>query len=337
MSRPYRRRRRRYYVSPMMIVAAIALVAAVILFFALRKPKKDPEPNQPDNTQQQQIGSQTGNEPQDTEPKKPLTVKTSDGVLCTLTDMGEAAIHTGELILVNNWTEYHFPEEQDLVCILEESNGAYIVRDYSVYLSPVAMDALNDMMDDFREQGGSKTVNVVAGYRTAEDQQGLYDRSAEKNGKDHADKYVAKPGGSEHHTGYVVDFSIRNADGTSSDYDGTGEYAWINENCHNYGWVVRYDQAKAELTGIYDEPWHFRYVGIPHATKMAELGLCLEEYIDYLKDYTFEGEHLMIECEDGTYEAWYAQGSKIYLPVGGSYQVSGNNVDGLIVTYKVKK
>src|SRR5699024_4721472 len=68
-----------------------------------------------------------------------------------------------------------------------------------------------------------------------------------------------------------------------------GEYAWINENCQDYGWVVRYDQAKAELTGIYDEPWHFRYVGVPHATKMAGLDLCLEENIDYLKDFTFEG------------------------------------------------
>lgn len=335
MSKRYRRRRR-YYVSPMMILAAVLLAAAVIAILVLRRPGKEPEPQEPKDTQQQQ--QQTGDgQQQEDEPKKPLTAETSDGVLCTLTDMGQDALYTGQLILVNNWTEYHFPEEQDLVCILEQSNGAYIVRDYSVYLSPVAMDALNDMMADFREQGGSKTVNVVAGYRTAEDQQGLYDRSAERNGKDHADKYVAKPGGSEHHTGFVVDFSIRNADGTSSDYDGSGEYAWINENCHNYGWVVRYDQDKAELTGIYDEPWHFRYVGIPHATKMAELDLCLEEYIDYLKDYTFEGEHLMIECVDGTYEVWYAQGTKTYLPVSGSYQVSGNNVDGVIVTYKVKQ
>lgn len=334
MSKRYRRRRRRYYVSPLMIAGAVVL-AAVILFFVFRKPAKDPADKTADDPQPPQ--QQTDGQPQTPETKKPLTAKTSDGMTCTLTDMGEDAIHTGELILVNNWTEYRFPEEQELVCILENSNGNYIVRDYSVYLSPVAMDALNDMMADFREQGGSKTVNVVAGYRTAEDQQGLYDRSAERNGKDHADKYVAKPGGSEHHTGYVVDFSIRNPDGTSADYDGTGEYAWINENCHNYGWVVRYDQAKAELTGIYDEPWHFRYVGIPHATKMAELGLCLEEYIDYLKDYTFEGEHLMIECVDGTYEAWYAEGSKTYLPISGSYQVSGNNVDGVIVTYQVKK
>lgn len=335
MSKRYRRRRRRYYVSPMMILGAVLLAAAVILLLVFRKPAKDPADKTADDPQPPQ--QQTDGQPQTPETKKPLTAKTADGMTCTLTDLGEDAVHTGELILVNNWTAYQFPEEQDLVCILENSNGNYIVRDYSVYLSPVAMDALNDMMADFRAQGGSKTVNVVAGYRTAEDQQGLYDRSAERNGKEHADKYVAKPGGSEHHTGYVVDFSIRNADGTSADYDGTGEYAWINENCYNYGWVVRYDQAKAELTGIYDEPWHFRYVGIPHATKMAELGLCLEEYIDYLKDYTFEGEHLVIECAEGTYEAWYAEGSKTYLPISGSYQVSGNNVDGVIVTYQVKK
>ena len=180
---------------------------------------------------------------------------------------------------------------------------------------------------------GARTAELS--YRTAEEQQHLFDQSAERSGLDHAEKYVAQPGGSEHHTALVVDLSVLNSDGTSSEYDGTGEYAWINENCQDYGWVVRYDQAKAELTGIYDEPWHFRYVGVPHAPKMAELDLCLEEYIDYLKDFTFEGDHLTIDCASGRYEAWYAQGTEIYLPDDGEYTVSGNNVDGLIVTCRV--
>ena len=260
---------------------------------------------------------------------------TDSGIACTLTDLGEEAIYTGELILVNNWTDYHFPEDQELVSLYEEKSDSYYIRSTELYLAPAAMEALNALLDDFAAQGGSKTINVVACYRTAEEQQHLFDQSAERSGLDHAEKYVAQPGGSEHHTALVVDLSVLNSDGTSSEYDGTGEYAWINENCQNYGWVVRYDQAKAELTGIYDEPWHFRYVGVPHATKMAELDLCLEEYIDYLKDFTFEGDHLTIDCASGRYEAWYAQGTEIYLPDDGEYTVSGNNVDGLIVTCRV--
>jgi len=98
---------------------------------------------------------------------------------------------------------------------------------------------------------------------------------------------------------------------------------------------VRYDSAKEALTGIANEPWHFRYVGVPHATQMAKLDLCMEEYVDYLKDFTFEGERLTISCDDGTYEVWYAEGTEVYLPESGEYQVSGNNVDGVIVTCKV--
>ena len=327
------RRRRGVYISPLLIAAG-ALVVALGIFLLSRAFRggetepKGPETNQ--DAREPDDGVQSQGE------KKPAHAATDSGIACTLTDLGEDALHTGELILVNNWTLYHFPEEQELVCMLEKTSGDYYVRDYSVYLSPVAMDAFNRLMADFRAQGGSKTVNVVAGYRTEADQQHLFDQSVERNGREHAEKYVAQPGGSEHHTGLVVDLSILRGDGTSEDYDGSGEYAWINKNCKDYGWVVRYDQAKAELTGIYDEPWHFRYVGVPHAAKMVELGLCLEEYIDYLKQFTFEGEHLTIDCGQGKYEVWYAQGSEVYLPDSGDYQVSGNNVDGLIVTCRVE-
>ena len=258
----------------------------------------------------------------------------NSSVACTQTELGENAIYTGDLILVNNWTLYHFPEEQPLVCIFDGKTGSYYVRDREVYLAPVALEALNAMMDAFRAQGGSKTVNVVAGYRTEAFQQHLFDQSAQQNGQAHAEKFVAQPGGSEHHTGLVVDFSLFFEDGSSAEYRGEGEYAWINQNCRNYGWVVRYDEDKEALTGIGDEPWHFRYVGIPHAAVMAEEDLCLEEYIDYLKKFPYDGQHLTVDCGGETYEIWYCAGSQAWLPDEGEYAVSGNNVDGVIVTYK---
>lgn len=267
----------------------------------------------------------------------PLSVRESTvfGIPCTLTRLDEDAVYTGDLILVNNWTLYHFPEEQPLVSIYEEKTGSYYVRDKDVELSPVALQALNRMLDAFREQGGSKTVNVVAGYRTKAFQQHLFDQSAERSGQAHAEKYVARPGGSEHHTGLVVDFSLFFEDGSSQEYDGAGEYAWINANCHNFGWVVRYDRDKENLTGIGDEPWHFRYVGVPHATAMAAQGLCLEEYTDYLKNFPFDGQHLVVNCAEGKYEIWYCAGTEVYLPDEGEFTVSGNNVDGVVVTCKI--
>lgn len=262
---------------------------------------------------------------------------TATGIPCTRTELGDAAIHTGDLVLVNNWTLYRFPEEQPLQCIYEGKTSSYYVRDKEVYLAPHALEALNDLMDAFQAQGGSKTVNVVAGYRTKDFQQHLFDQSAERNGQAHAEKFVAQPGGSEHHTGLVVDFSILHGDGTSEEYRGQGEYAWINQNCHRYGWIVRYAAEKEPLTGIADEPWHFRYAGVPHAIAMAAEGLCLEEYTDYLKNFPFDGPHLLVECAGGRYEIWYCAGTEAYLPDEGEYTVSGNNVDGLIVTCRTEQ
>ena len=260
---------------------------------------------------------------------------TASGIPCTLTQLEEGAVYTGDLLLVNNQVLYRFPEEQPLTSIYEGKTGSYYVRDKEVYLAPTALEALNRMLDDFRAQGGSKTVNVVAGYRTEAFQQHLFDQSVERNGREHAEEFVAQPGGSEHHTGLVVDFSIFYEDGTSAEYRGTGEYAWINGNCQDYGWVVRYAKEKEPLTGIGDEPWHFRYVGVPHATVMAEEGLCLEEYTDYLKGFPFDGRHLAVDCGGERYEIWYCAGTAAYLPDSGEYTVSGNNVDGVVVTCKV--
>lgn len=325
--RRYSGRRRGVYISPLYVVLALVLAAAAIFLFFRQPEEEEDAPREPQ-------GTQTG-QPVRSEEPRPAKAATASGIACTLTELGEEAVHTGELILVNNQILFRFPREQDLVSIYQEKSGSYYVRDMEVLLSPVAMGPLNALLDDFLEQGGSKSVNVVAGHRTEEFQQHLFDQSAERSGLDHAKKYVAQPGGSEHHTGLVVDLSILHSDGTSGDYDGTGEYAWINENCHRYGWVVRYETGKEELTGIWDEPWHFRYVGVPHATAMAEGDLCLEEYIDELRRYPFEGEHLTVDCADGRYEIWYCQGTEAYLPDSGDYQVSGNNVDGFVVTYKV--
>jgi D-alanyl-D-alanine carboxypeptidase len=55
------------------------------------------------------------------------------------------------------------------------------------------------------------------------------------------------------------------------------------ENAEDYGFVLRYPKDKIGKTGIMYEPWHFRYVGVKAAKEMNQLGLCLEEYIEYLE------------------------------------------------------
>lgn len=315
------RRRRGVFVPPILLLALAAAVLAAG-YFMLR------DSGDGRSGRLSSIPAQGGERPG-------AHAVTASGIPCTLTQLEEGAVYTGDLLLVNNQVLYRFPEEQPLTSIYEGKTGSYYVRDKEVYLAPTALEALNRMLDAFRDQGGSKTVNVVAGYRTEAFQQHLFDQSVERNGREHAEEFVAQPGGSEHHTGLVVDFSIFHEDGTSEEYRGTGEYAWINGNCQDYGWVVRYAKEKEPLTGIGDEPWHFRYVGVPHAAVMAEEGLCLEEYTDYLKEFPFDGRHLAVDCGGERYEIWYCEGTSAYLPDSGEYAVSGNNVDGVVVTCKV--
>lgn len=324
-----RRRRRGVYISPFLLLAAgliLAALAGYLIWNGL---------NPGGGSGSDSAGTGQPVNPSGSTQRREEHAVTASGVACTLTDLGEDAVYTGDLVLVSNAVPFHFPAQQDLVSIYENKTSSYYVRDMEVLLCPVALNALNDMLDDFIAQGGSKTVNVVAGHRTKEFQEHLFEQSAGQNGLDHAKEFVAQPGGSEHHTGLVVDLHLYFSNGTSDDYTGTGEYAWINSHCQEYGYVVRYAGDKQSITGIADEPWHFRYVGVPHATEMVERKMCLEEYIDYLRQFPFDGEHLTIEAGGKQYEVWYDAGSEAYLPDSGHYTVSGNNVDGVIVTCEV--
>lgn len=85
---------------------------------------------------------------------------------------------------------------------------------------------------------------------------------------------VAAPGTSEHQTGLAVDI---NGDGTRSTSDEV--YGWLLEHAHEYGFIQRYPAGKSEITGILNEPWHYRYVGLSDAAQIKQSGLCLEEYL----------------------------------------------------------
>lgn len=92
-----------------------------------------------------------------------------------------------------------------------------------------------------------------------------------------AAKSIARPGRSEHNTGLAVDLN-----GVAEDFDTTAEYRWLQENAEDFGFILRFPADKESVTGIRFEPWHYRYVGVEHAKEMNRLGMCLEEYIDYL-------------------------------------------------------
>lgn len=60
-------------------------------------------------------------------------------------------------------------------------------------------------------------------------------------------------------------------------------YQWLDENAYKYGFVKRYPEDKTDITGISNEPWHYRYVGTTVAKIMKEENICLEEYLEKYK------------------------------------------------------
>lgn len=244
----------------------------------------------------------------------------------------------GDLILVNEDHQY-FNGDENLVVINErldaEGRTSYRGNDNNVQTRENVYTALSRMIDDFSSSTGITDILIESAFRTNEQQQQLYDDDLAATGNDVSDR-VALPGHSEHECGYALDFGINDAE---RDYDGSGEYDWINQNCWKYGFILRYAENKTDITKIKYESWHYRYVGTAHAYYMYKNGLCLEEYIDLLKNYPYEGEHLKFSDDNGTeYEIYYSpsddssENTIVPVPSGYKYDITGNNVDGFIVT-----
>lgn len=246
----------------------------------------------------------------------------------------------GNLVVVNEKYPLREYGENNLSVIAKNNEGHYQVKSESMQLNQEALTALNEMIGDFNQIQKTSDLIIISGYRNFNEQEKIHYDTLVSQGQTHTDAYVAKPDRSEHHTGLAVDFGLYDANGTSSEYDGTGIYSWINENCYKYGFVLRYDEAKKDKTGISYEPWHFRYVGRVHAQLMYELNLCLEEYITYLKSYSYytnPGQGITDTAKN--YSIYYVSAENdttvIPVPTQKSYSISGNNIDGFIVTVQL--
>lgn len=182
--------------------------------------------------------------------------------------------HGWNLILVNR--ENYIPADYE-VQLTELSNGKKV--DSRIY------PELQEMFNAARTQGYG--LFVREGYRTQEEQQQLMNEKIEayenegkskSEAKKLAEQWVAIPGTSEHQLGIAVDI---NADTTKSSRDDV--YNWIEENAHTYGFIKRYPSNKTDITGVINEPWHYRYVGKEAASAIYSQGICLEEYIETLE------------------------------------------------------
>lgn len=154
-----------------------------------------------------------------------------------------------------------------------------------------AVSALSDMLNAAKAEG--LTPIICSAYRSIDRQATLFERKvAQYTAKGYtrieaeklAAEVVARPGTSEHNLGLAADIVALSYQLLETEQEDTAETKWLHENCHRFGFIVRYPEDKKDVTGIIYEPWHYRYVGVEAATEIMESGLCLEEYLEKLNE-----------------------------------------------------
>ena len=114
-----------------------------------------------------------------------------------------------------------------------------------------------------------------SGYRSYKSQREIYMRDLSSKGEEYVSSYVAVPGSSEHQTGLAMDIT-NEANWITGE---SVEAQWLRDNCHRFGFILRYPEGKEHITGKAYEPWHLRYVGKKAAEEIYTQGLALEEYM----------------------------------------------------------
>ena len=140
-----------------------------------------------------------------------------------------------------------------------------------------AFEQFKKMFNDAKEE--DLTLIINSSYRSYEDQEALYERYKKNKGEEYADTIAARPGYSEHQTGYAVDIITYGA--TADTFEDTDEFRWLQNNAYKYGFILRYPKDKEYITGYEYESWHFRYVGLKAAKYIHENNITFDEYYAY--------------------------------------------------------
>lgn len=235
-------------------------------------------------------------------------------------------IYRGYLILVNR--DYGYYEQHLELSRAGVWNGEAILYEHKAY------HALNRLM---REIGGWEQIVPVSAWRSMAEQQAIWDQSLADSGQEFTTRYVAVPGHSEHQTGLAIDLALRQEkiDFIRPYFPYEGICQTFRERAAVYGFIQRYQEDKQPVTQIGHEPWHFRYVGAPHAEIMVQRGLALEEYIAFIREYRHGKNPFVFHTHQISYVEAADEGIALEIDDAHPYSVSGNNCDGFIVTESI--
>jgi D-alanyl-D-alanine carboxypeptidase len=165
--------------------------------------------------------------------------------------------------------------------VLEEVEHGY-------YMEKNAARCMKKLLEAARKDG--ITIEVFSAYRTYDYQQKLFDDDVQWNmseGLSYEEAYkktassIALPGRSEHNAGLAADLKGDDWDCDNwYNFEKTSTFKWLEKNAPRFGFIIRYPKDKTQITNFIYEPWHFRYVGCPHAEIITRKGITLKEYLE---------------------------------------------------------
>lgn len=139
---------------------------------------------------------------------------------------------------------------------------------------------LSSMLSDAEKHGVK--LKLKSGYISYDEQQKRYEENlaAFKADPEYtpvraqaaAQRVVPEAGCCEAQTGLLAEFDVSDAPVKE----------FLERECINYGFILRYPEEKDDLTHIKPSDSVYRYVGKENAEKMRAFGMCLEEYTDYI-------------------------------------------------------
>ena len=258
-------------------------------------------------------------------------------------------VKIGNLLSINDDFKYEMPAKFDnMINLYEyrknsdnvsktEINGAYT---YSLSLDRIALDkdtldAFNQMIIDYCKTLDLSNANincasnlVVAwgGYTSATFSE--YAGDVANIGKDYYD----------HALGTTITLKKNSPSVAVTEDILKKDYAWIYENSHKYGFILRYPNACKDHTGFDGSARvHLRYVGIEHATYIFSNNICFENYLEILRNkHNSPEKALNITTQNGSFSVYYVKYSgnptSVPVPKNATYTISGDNMNGFIVT-----
>ncbi len=232
----------------------------------------------------------------------------------------EDAVHKGTLILVNG--EHPSALTKDDPDLIKVSTSADRPSTYAIsYPGKITLD--KTAVAQFNRL-------MRAYYSATENAEIMFNYGYLESGVDHSNAESA--------TGLDVQLHLKLNSGSYDYISYISPYTWLFDHMASYGYILRYPQDKTEQTGERATYTAIRYVGVPHAAYIEEHNLCLEEYLQMLKDeYQFGQSMLEYSTSEQTYQIYYVPASAsgdtaVPVPTSGTWDISGNNVDGFIVT-----